>query len=190
MASRRPLRRLTVDEYERMGQVGILREDERVELIEGKIVEMTPIGRRHAGVVNRLSDLLNGKCRDVALVAVQNPVQLSDLSLPQPDVALLRRDPRFYTSRYATPQDVYLLIEVADTTVDSDRRVKVPLYAGSGIAEVWLVDLEQEIIAAYRDPAPEGYRVVQTLRRGERLAPAAFPDRGLAVADMLGDPGT
>ena len=178
-------RRFTVTEYHQMAQAGILGEDDRVELIEGEIVEMTPIGARHAECVDRLADTFIRAFGGAARVRVQNPVGLGERSEPQPDVALVRRKPGFYASGHPTPGDVLLLVEVADSSADPDRRVKVPLYARSGIHEVWLVDLEQDTITIYRDPTPDGYRNARVARRGDELAPAAFPDRALAVADIL-----
>lgn len=180
-------RRFTVHEYHQMGQVGILTEDDRVELIDGEIVAMTPIGRRHAACVNRLNRLFGQRFADVALVSVQNPVHLGEHSEPQPDVALLRPRADFYAARHPGPADILLLVEVAETSAALDRRVKLPLYARSGIPEVWLVDLDRSTIRAYRDPTPSGYRTARTLSRDARLAPQAFPDRELTVAEILGD---
>ncbi|MBI2954880.1 MAG: Uma2 family endonuclease, partial [Chloroflexi bacterium] len=160
--------------------------DDRVELIDGEVTEMTPIGRRHAGCVNRVNKLFAKTFGDDALVSVQNPVDLSEHNEPQPDLALLRPRPDFYAERHPIPEDIFLLVEVAESSADLDRQVKVPLYARSGIPEVWLVDLEQETITAYSGPTPGGYTTAQVLRRGERLAPAAFPDRAIAIADILG----
>jgi Uma2 family endonuclease len=179
-------RRFTVGEYHQMAQAGILTEDDRVELIDGEIVEMTPIGGPHAGCVNRLTRLFSQGLGDAAVVSVQNPVHLDEHTEPQPDVALLHPRPDFYASAHPTPEDILLLVEVAETSAELDRRVKVPLYARSGIPELWLVDLTQETIAVYRDPTPDGYRTSWTVRRGDRLAPLAFPDREFAVADILG----
>ncbi len=180
-------RRFTVAEYHKMARAGILGEDDRVELIEGEIVEMTPIGHRHALCVSLMNEVFVVGFRDVAMVWTQNPLRLGKRSEPQPDLVLLRRRPDLYASGRPAIVDVLLLIEVSDTTAGSDRRVKVPLYARSGIPEVWLVDLEQETITVYLDPAPNGYRTARVVRRGESLAPGAFPDRPLAVADLLPD---
>ena len=176
-------RRFTVDEYYRMARAGILGEDDRVELIEGGIVEMTPIGARHAECVSRLTELFFHTFGDVARVSPQNPIRLGEHSEPQPDVALLR--PRSYASGHPTPEDVLLLVEVAESSAEPYRRVKVPLYGRSGIPEVWLVDLEQETITTYHDPTPEGYRTARVARSGEDLASVAFPDRAIAVASVL-----
>ncbi|MBI4318299.1 MAG: Uma2 family endonuclease [Chloroflexi bacterium] len=179
-------RRFTVSEYEQMAQAGILDEDDRVELIDGEVIEMTPIGPRHAGCVNRLSDLMFSKFRSLATVSPQNPVIIGEYTALQPDLALLRHRPDFYASSHPKPSDVLLLVEVADSSVARDRHVKMPLYAQSGIPEVWLVDMEQESITVYREPVNGGYRTAQVLRRGDKLAPAAFPSRKLSVADILG----
>ncbi len=180
-------RRFTTDEYHQIAQAGILGEDDRVELIEGEIVEMTPIGARHAECVDRLTDLFARAFGDAARVRVQNPIVLGEHSESQPDVALVRPKPGFYTSGHPTPGDVLLLVEVADSSVDPDRRVKVPLYVRSAIQEMWLVDLEQDTITIYRDPTPDGYRSARVARRDDELAPIAFPDRALAVDDILPD---
>ncbi len=178
-------RRFTVAEYRQMAQAGILGEDDRVELIDGEVMEMTPVGRRHASCVARLVHFLGRELGDAVVVWPQNPVELGEYSEPQPDLVLLRPRPDFYSSVDATAEDVLLLVEVSDSTVGPDRRVKVPLYAQGGIPEVWLFDLQQETVTIYRDPAPTGYRTAQVVRRGDRLAPSAFPDRSLAVADLL-----
>ena len=180
-------RRFNADEYEQMGRAGILGEDDRVELLDGEIVEMTPIGLRHADCVNRLARGLVLAFDEVAVVLVQNPIRLSDRSEPQPDLALVRRQSDLYASSHPTPTDILLIVEVADTSVESDRRVKVPLYARGGILEVWLIDLNQETVTAYRDPRRGGYRTAQVARRGDELAPITFPDRAIAIADILPD---
>lgn len=128
----------TVAEFERMGKAGIFSEDARVELIEGEIVEISPIGSRHAACVKRLSMYLSRALGDKFIISTQDPIQLDDFTQPQPDVALLQRRQDFYESAHPKPQDVLLLIEVADTTVDYDRLIKLPLYARAGIPEVGL----------------------------------------------------
>ena len=179
-------RRFTVAEYYRMAKAGILTEDDRVELIDGEILEMAPIGGRHAACVIRLDRLFQHLVGDAAVISVQNPVRLSEHAEPQPDLLLLRPRPDFYASGHPTPADVLLLVEVAETSSRYDRRVKMPLYARSGIPECWLVELDQATITVYRDPTPSGYGIVQTVRSGEKLRPLAFPDLELAVTDILG----
>jgi Uma2 family endonuclease len=180
------LRRLfTVDEYSRMAKAGIFSVDERVELIEGEIVAMASIGSRHAACVRRLSHLFSQRIGGQALLSAQNPVRLSRYSEPQPDMALLRPRPDFYAQAHPGPGDVFLVIEVADTSVGFDREVKMPLYARAGIPEAWLVDLDGAYIAVYRQPAAEGYHEVIHLQRGHSLTPEAFPDLVLPVDDIL-----
>jgi len=179
-------RRFTVDEYQRMGQVGILSEDDRLELLEGEIVEMAPIGSRHQATVDRLNALFSRGVADAAAVRVQGPVRLGEDSEPQPDVAILRLRVDFYASAHPGPADVLLLVEVSDSSTEYDREVKVPLYARFGITEVWLVGLETETVEVYRDPTAQGYQNVFQSVRGQGLSPESFPELGLAVDDILG----
>ena len=169
-----------------MGEAGILREDDRVELLEGEIVEMTPIGSRHAACVDRLNHFFARGVGPRAIVRVQNPVRLSERSEPQPDLALLRARPDFYARAHPGPSDILLLVEVADTSAEMDREVKMPLYARAGIPEVWIVDLEGECVEVYREPTPQGYQNVRRIRRGQRVSPQAVPDLELAVDDLFG----
>lgn len=179
-------RRFTVEEYYRMAEVGILGPEDRVELIEGEIVTMAPIGNPHAACVARLTHRLFRAVGERALVWPQgNPVHLPPRSVPQPDVALLRPRPDDYSRSSARPQDILLLVEVADTTYRYDRRVKLPLYARAGVAEVWIVDLQHDIVEVYRKPAPEGYASAQRVERGGSVAPAALPDAVVTVAEIL-----
>ncbi len=182
----RPLRRLfTVAEYHRMAEAGILSEDDRVELLEGEIVTMSPIGSRHAACVARLTALLSGAGRR-AILWVQNPIRLGEHSEPQPDVALLKSRPDFYASSHPGPEDVLLVVEVAETSAATDREVKVPPYACSGIPEVWLVDLAEDQVEVFREPSARGYQDLRVLRRGDSLAPLLFPDLLLPVDTVLG----
>ena len=179
-------RRFTVHQYYQMAEAGILTEDDRVELIEGEIVEMTPISSRHAACVARVNEQFFLMLRDAVQVRVRNPIRLSEYTEPVPDLALLSPRPDFYAAGHPGPDDVFLVIEVADASIEYDRMVKLPLYARSGIPEAWLLDLNQEAILVSRDPSPSDYRTAWAARRGERLSPLAFPDRELAVADLLG----
>jgi Uma2 family endonuclease len=183
-----PIRRLfTTDEYHAMAESGILSEDDRVELIEGEIWQMSPIKERHFAGVTRLDYLFKGGLGvAAATVATQNPVYFDERSEPQPDVLVLRFRTDFYAERLPIPSDVFLLVEVSDTTVDYDRRVKVPFYGSHDIPEAWLVDLNRSILEVYRGPSPQGYREVLTLRRGDQISPLAFPDLQLPVDAILG----
>jgi Uma2 family endonuclease len=176
----------TVDQYHRMGEAGIFHEDDRVELIDGQIVEMSPIGPRHAGCVNRLTDLFSTLAGSVVTLSVQNPVLLGERAEPQPDFVVLRRRADGYAARHPLPADVLLLIEVADTTVEWDRKVKIPLYASALIPEVWLVNLPADTIEVYRNPQGEGYTYVRTGRRDDTITPVHLPGAALRAGNILG----
>jgi Uma2 family endonuclease len=179
-------RLFNVAEYYRMAEAGIFSEDDRVELIEGEIAQMTPIGSGHAGRVLRIGTLFSRQVGDAALVNVQNPIRLGDFSEPQPDVALLRPRDDFYAQGHPTPADVLLLIEVADTSLAYDRGVKAPLYARARIPELWIVNLLEDLIEVYTDPVDGAYRQVRRARRGETLSMHSPPGVALSVAAILG----
>jgi Uma2 family endonuclease len=179
-------RLFTVDEYHRMVDAGILDENDRVELIRGEIVRMAPIGSRHAGCVAALNQWLVTALVGRAILWPQNPVTLPPYSEPQPDIMLVEPRTDFYRTGHPCALDVLLLVEVADTTIRYDRRVKVPLYAEESIREVWIVDLAGEAIHVYRDPHEGSYRHVERLGREASVAPDAFPDLVLSVSAILG----
>ena len=179
-------RHFTAQEYNRMVQAGILREDEHVELLEGEIVEMSPIGKRHAGVVNRLTALLQHELYGRAVVAVQNPLSISFSSQPEPDIALLRFRPDYYTEELPSAADTLLVVEVADTSLLSDREIKIPLYASAGIPEVWLVNLVEELIQVFSGLQGGVYEEYRQVRPGEFLAVPAFDGVQILVSDVLG----
>jgi len=180
-------RKFTVEEYHLLARAGILREDDRVELIDGEVVEMSPVGSRHAGTVKRLLDrFLPLQVARRAVLSVQDPVRLGEFAEPQPDLALLRPRADFYAAAHPTPDDVFLLVKVAETSADYDRQVKLPLYARGSIAEVWLVDLEHDRIEVYQHPSPDGCRDARTVSRGQLLSPSAFPDLSLSADELLG----
>jgi Uma2 family endonuclease len=166
-------RRFTVHDYHRAGEVGILHEDDRVELIEGEIVETTPIGSRHAMCVIRLNRLLVPLIGEEALVSPQNPVRLGEHTEPQPDMAVIRA--RDYGGSLLHPEDVLLLIEVADTSLSYDRGAKLPLYARAGIPEVLIVDLAGEVIERHTDPSEDRYRSFERAREDKRSSLPRFP---------------
>lgn len=163
-----------------MAAADVFAPEDRVELIDGEVVEMSPIGSRHAGCVNRLNRLLTAALGEQAVVAVQNPVQVGDLSEPQPDLVLLRPRPDFYAEHHGMPPDILLVIEVADTSLRFDLERKTPLYLAGGIPEVWVIDLAAGVLQVFRPGT------VERLSVGDVLAPEAFPDVVLQVAAILG----
>jgi Uma2 family endonuclease len=181
-----PKRKLTVDEYQRMGEAGIFHEDDRIELLDGELYEMTPIGDDHIGNVISLTQIFVMRLSGRALVSIQNPIRLTDYSEPQPDAVLLRPRPDSYRKGKARPEDVILLIEVARTSLDYDRETKLPRYAAAGIAEVWIVNLIDELVEVYREPSGDEYTHRSVHGRGEVLAPAALPDVTVGVDEILG----
>ncbi|HZF27639.1 MAG TPA: Uma2 family endonuclease [Gammaproteobacteria bacterium] len=155
--------RLTADDYHRMGEAGILPPSARVELIDGDVIDMGPIGSRHAGVVRQIARLIERAVGDAAIVSVQSPIALDEWSEPQPDIALLEPRADFYKSAHPMPKDVMVIVEVADSSPPYDRDVKLALYASHHVSEVWLVDLQHEEITRYRNPHPDGYRTTAKL---------------------------
>jgi Uma2 family endonuclease len=166
--------KLSIEDYHKLGEAGILNEDSRVELIEGELIEMAPIGVAHMRSVNRLNRLLINAVGNAAVVSVQNPVILPPRSEPQPDFALLKPGAE-NAAHVPHPDDVLLIIEVADTTLSYDRKTKLPLYARAGIAEAWIVDVQAQTVEAYRSPGESGYAESVVHRRGESAAPALLP---------------
>ena len=178
-------RRFTVAEYDRMIEAGILGKYDRVELLEGDILEMAPIGSPHAGHVKRLNRLFSMQAADRFIVAVQDPVRIGEYSEPQPDVSILRARADFYTESHPGPGDVLLLVEVADTSLEYDRGVKVPAYANGSIPEVWLVDMAAGVVEVYRDPVSGSYTSVEVLSAGSQVSPQALPDIAIRVSDIV-----
>ncbi len=178
--------RFTVAEYYRMAEVGILGEDDRVELLGGQIVDMSPIGPGHAYTVDRCGEAFAGLliARRVIL-RTQNPLGLGEYDAPQPDVAVVRPRPDRYANEHPGAADVWLVIEVADSSVAADRSTKLTLYALAGIREAWLVNLPERRLEVYREPRADGYALSRPYRAGERVAPLAIPELELAVADLL-----
>ncbi len=162
-------RAFTVEQYDRMIETSVLREGERIELIEGNIIEMSAIGVRHAYCVSRINYLIRQSVKDFAIVSVRNPIQIGELSEPEPDIVLLVRRDDYYRNQHPQPADVLLLIEVSDSSLEYDRRVKLPLYARAEIKEFWLVNLIAERIEIYAEPASGEYKFVKYVRRGETL---------------------
>ena len=178
-------RALTVAEYHRMGEVGILHEDDRVELIEGELVAMTPIGSNHSGTINTLTRALVMAVGNRGVVAVQNPVQLDDLSEPLPDFSILRSRPDDYRRATPRPDEVLLIIEVADSSLAYDRAIKRALYARHGIPEFWIVNLQANSVEVCRKPAGEAYTDISTIERDGTLEPQLLPGAAIPAAVLL-----
>ena len=179
--------KLNVDDYDRMAEAGILGEDDRVELIDGELIDMAPIGQDHAATVTALTRALVLACGDRALVSPQNPVRLDRLNEPQPDFAVLRPRADFYRAgNRPSPDDVLLLIEVADSSVRFDRAVKLPMYSRAGIAEVWIIDLKRRVLDAYRGPAGDGYRQTATHQPGDTVPLALAPEIKVKLDQVFG----
>jgi Uma2 family endonuclease len=179
-------RLFTVDDYYRMAEAGILKPEDRVELIEGEIVEMSPIGNRHAGCVNRATDLFTFLFRGKAIVTVQNPARLNKYNEPQPDLILAKPRADYYASKHPTGEDIFLMVEIADTTLRKDRNIKLPIYARLGVPEVWIGDLQHDQLLVFRDAEGGSYKTSLTLHRGESVSVAAFPKISFKVEDLLG----
>ena len=178
-------RLFTVEEYHRMAEAGILGADERVELIEGEIVQMAPIGPRHIGCVINATRLFITRLGDRAVVSPQNPVVILPRSEPQPDLVLLRARPVSYSRELPASHDVLLAVEVADTTARFDRMVKARLYARAGIPEFWVCLAADGVVEIYRGPSPDGYADVTPHGPGQAASPLAFPDVSFAVSDFF-----
>jgi len=178
--------RLTVRDYHRMADAGIFGEDDRIELIDGDLIDMAPIGPGHASVVNRLTQAFVLACAGRAIVSIQNPVALDDTSEPQPDVVISRLRDDFYATGHPGPADILLLVEVADSSLRFDRTVKLPLYARAGVGEVWIVSLVHRVVDAYRGPAGDGYGGVTKHQRGEEVALVLAPETIVRLDLMFG----
>ena len=181
----REKRKFTVAEYYRMAEVGVLSPEERVELIEGEIIVMAPIGPLHAGDILRSIRLFTRRDDDRFTVQIQNPLRLDDGSEPEPDLMLLRPRADDYTTAHPTPADTLLVIETSDSSLAYDREVKIPLYARAGIPQTLIKNLPGDCIESFDQPGPEGYARHIIYRRGDRIRLVSLPDLELAVADLL-----
>jgi Uma2 family endonuclease len=177
--------RFNVTEYYRMAETGVLPPDARVELLNGEIIDMSPIGPFHGGVTNYLNQCFSAASRRRWLTSIQNPVRLDDHSEPQPDLMLLKPASDFYRKRHPKPEEVFLLVEVSDSTIESDHAEKIPAYGRAGIVEVWIVNLNELTVEVYREPHFTGYGSKTVLRPGEQAVPLAFPDAVVDVAELL-----
>jgi len=172
-------------EWKKMGEAGIFPPESHLELINGEIIEMAPIGSNHAGHINRLNQVFTRLTSNQAIVSIQNPLQLSDLSEPEPDLLLLKPHADFYTSRHPQPEDVLLLIEVADSTLQYDQNQKLHLYARHQIPEYWIINLDDVLIEVYRKPHKGLYAEKSTLTIGEKISLSQLNDIRIKIADIL-----
>jgi Uma2 family endonuclease len=177
--------RFSVMEYYRMAETGVLRPDARVELLNGEIIDMSPIGPFHGSVTAYLTEFFAAASKGRWQTRVQNPVRLDEHSEPQPDLVLAKPSPDFYRKRHPQPDDLFLLIEVSDSTLAADQAEKLPAYGRAGVAEVWIVNLNETTIEVYREPHFTGYGSKTILRAGDTIAPLAFPDAAVDVAELL-----
>ena len=175
----------TVADYHRMLETGVLNEDSQVELLNGEIIKMAAIGPRHACSVDRINRLLQRRLSKLAIVRVQNPVQLDDFSEPQPDISLLKRRADFYATDHPTSADTLIVIEVSDSSIDKDRTVKLPAYARAGIHEFWLVDLYEDRVEVHSNPYNGTYQEVRIVQRGQKILSKTFPQLKLKADDIL-----
>ena len=178
-------RGFSADDYQLLGREGILTEDDRVELIEGEIVLMSPIGSRHAACAKMLSAEFSDRVGGRAVVSVQDPIRLGDDSEPQPDIALLRTRDDFYSEAHPGPDDILLVVEVADTSLERDRKKTAEHYAKHMIPEVWIANLPEDCVERYRDPSEHGYADVSRYARGDAISPQLLPDVELQVDSIL-----
>jgi Uma2 family endonuclease len=182
-------RLFTVDEYYKMAEVGILRPDERVQLIEGKIIEIPPSGSEHADLIDSIAELFGDRLRPQARLRVQNQLDLAELAHPEPDVALIRRPvpgQRSYRRSHPGVSDLLLVVEVSDRTLRFDLGEKALMYARHGIAELWVVDVSGDSVIVHRGPTSDGYTSVRSFRRGESISPLAFPEVPFSIDEILG----
>ncbi|MEG3956589.1 Uma2 family endonuclease [Microcoleus sp. herbarium2] len=179
------IRLLTVQEYHRMAEMGILEADERVELLAGQIVKMAAKGTSHGAALKRTVELLQNLLWGLVLLSIQDPVRLNNFSEPEPDIALLVRDPLYYEDRHPTPSEVYLIIEVADTKLRRDCGIKATIYAQSGIADYWVLDVNNRQLHVFREPSQDGYQSRVILGDDGSISPLQFPDISFMVREML-----
>ncbi len=179
------IRLLTVQEYDRMTEIGIFDEDERVELLAGQIVKMAAKGTAHGAAVKRTEKLLENRLGERVLVRLQDPVRLNNYSEPEPDISVVIPDPLYYEDHHPTPSEIYLIIEVADTTLRTDCGIKAKIYAESGITDYWVLDVNNRQLHVFREPSQDGYQSRVMLGDDASISPWQFPDISFCVSEML-----
>jgi Uma2 family endonuclease len=176
----------TVEDYYRMAEVGILGPEDRVELIDGEILQMSPLGNKHIACSNRATMLFTEAFGRAVIVSVQNPLRLDTYNEPQPDIIILKPHPDFYESKRVSSEDALLVVEISDTSLVFDLKTKLAHYASSRVQEYWIEDLQHNLLLVFRGPAGSNYKESLTFRRGDRVSLLAFPDTTLKVEDLLG----
>jgi Uma2 family endonuclease len=177
--------KFTTQQYHLMHEAGVFPQGDRLELINGEIKEMSPIGRKHAVCVTRLNELFFSRLLGKVQIWSQNPILLDNGSEPQPDLAILKRREDFYTNALPTPSDILLIIEVADSTIVYDREVKMPLYAAVGIPEMWLFDVNKKTIEGYSQPSASGYKQMNRYEQNDTLSMISFPDVSFSWEELF-----
>ncbi|QSV53499.1 MAG: Uma2 family endonuclease [Dolichospermum sp. UKL201] len=179
------LRLWTVDEYHRMAEAGIFEPSERVELLEGKIIWMVAKGTAHSSAVGRTNKFLQNCLGNQAWIAVQDPVKLNERSEPEPDIAVVKIDPLDYADHHPTPTEIYLIIEVADSSLKLDTEIKAKAYSQAGIKDYWVLDVVKRELILFRNPTEEGYQNRETITEHQNISPLDFPDLEIVVSQML-----
>jgi len=179
------LRKWTVKEYQKLGEMGFFHPEERVELISGNIIKMSAKGTAHTSALGRTDRLLQNLFGNLAWVRMQDPIALDDNSEPEPDIALVRIDPLDYATHHPTPSEVYLIIEVADTSLTFDREIKAKAYARSGITDYWVLNVNERQLHVFREPADDGYQSEVILGENGSISPLQFPTVNIAIQAML-----
>jgi len=179
------LRLWTVDEYRRMTETGILNPDERVELIDGQIISMSAKNPPHAATNLCAADYLRSLLAGLALIRIQDPIALSYNSEPEPDIAVVQIDPRLYQDFHPAPDNIFLLIEIADTTLETDRRRKAPAYAKAGITDYWILDVNMRQVYVFREPGETNYRQETVFNEDEVLSMLAFPEIEVQISQLF-----
>ncbi|OUL35564.1 hypothetical protein BV372_10995 [Nostoc sp. T09] len=180
-----PLRLWTVEEYHRIAEVGIFGADERVELLDGKIIWMSAKGTTHTSAVGRTNKLIQNRLGSRAWVSVQDPVKLNERSEPEPDIAVVKVDPLDYADHHPTPPEIYLIIEVADSSLKLDCETKGKAYSKAGISDYWVLDVVSRQVHILREPSEDGYQSEKILAEDETISPLEFPDLRIQVLEML-----
>jgi len=179
------LRQWTVKEYQKLGEMGFFHPEERVELISGNIIRMSAKGTAHTSATRRTATLLRAILENLAAVYTQDPIALDDNSEPEPDIAVVRIDPLDYATHHPTPSEVYLIIEVADSSLAYDREIKAKIYARSGITDYWVLNVNERQLHVFREPADDGYQSEVILGEFSRISPLQFPAFNIAIGEML-----